>query len=214
MRGIKLKNLTIRRLTVLASKGDVTEVLKGFASGPVPYRLRVGWRSVEIPQTLQELRKGLTYGQWNYLSTPVDNALEEYLRVFVGYFLPKYMGEPFTSPEAFTKKLRLFSRMDALDTIATCAHIRRLVEQQLAIEVEAYRTPTDPLWIVAGGDALAVFAPLASMDYLAEKLRCSPSDINGKPYNECFSWLAMRSAGIRVDSELNRLRAEQMKHKR
>jgi hypothetical protein len=152
---------------------------------PVPPVLRIGRRTMPVPQELEEFCANLCYGQKLYLATEEPFDVGVILRYVAGYFYPIYTGKRWDERRAllFGKKI-LSSSVVTLYPVAI--QLVSLMEQ-LAKREQAmlHREPTSEER-AAGVESLNRFAALTSLIFLQEQFHCSQDEVMLLPYDDCL----------------------------
>jgi hypothetical protein len=178
----------VRKLTlwhVLFAPERYAGVVDDLGKLPVPLVLRVGRRTMAVPQDLEEFSAGICYGQKLYLLTEEPFAVGVILRYVAGYFYPIYTGKRWDESKAllFGKKV-LSSSVVTLYPVAI--HLVSLMEQLAKREQTLlHREPTQEER-AAGVETLNKFAALTSLIFLQEQFHCTPEQVMLLPYDDCL----------------------------
>lgn len=208
---IELKHLTLARFINLSAHGGVDDILEFLGTSAPPERIRIGIKTYAVPQIADELRESLTYGQKVFLSEQPKGDIDLLLRMFVGWYYPILTKKPFDADKAYTivgKAMNCF----ITELIPSCAHIAKLVSELNQFEEQVLASEPDSLWMQAGGGGLSKYAPMLTVEYLADKLKCTNDEVFDKPYSECLFWLMYQNESNAVEKRFNQLNIEKAKH--
>ena len=208
---IEIKHLTLARFVNMSVHGGVDDILEFLGTSAPPERIRIGIKTYTVPQTADELREALTYGQKVFLSEQPKGDLDLLLRMFVGWYYPILTKKPFDADKAFNVAGRSF-RCFITELIPACAHIAKLVSELNEFEEQVLTSEPESLWMQAGGGNLSKYAPMLTVEYLAGKLKCTNDDVFDKPYLECLFWLMYQNESNAVEKRFNQLNIEKAKH--
>ena len=208
---IEIKHLTLARFINMSANGGVDDILEFLCSSAPPERIRIGIKTYSVPQTADELREALTYGQKVFLSEQPKGDLDLLLRMFAGWYYPILTKNPFDADKAFNVAGKSF-RCFITELIPACAHIAKLVSELNEFEEQVLASDPDSLWMQAGGSNLSKYAPMLTVEYLAGKLKCTNDDVFDKPYSECLFWLMYQNESNAVEKRFNQLNIEKAKH--
>lgn len=210
---LELKHLTLRRLLILAARGPVYKITDFLVTLPPPSRLRIGCRMRHVPRYYTEVLSVITYAQKRFLEQQPQNDLDLVLRMFSGWYYTIVTGKPFdeASALAFGRKAE---RCNIDQLYPACAHLARLVSEINKLEEQLLANEADSTWIAAGGNALAPYAPQLTVEFLANRLKCSLEEVHVKPYAECLAVLSERATSAKIEKNFHRLQQEAIDAKR
>jgi hypothetical protein len=178
----------VRKLTlwhVLFAPERYAGIVEGLSSLPVPPVLRIGRRTMPVPEDLEVFCANLCYGQKLYLTTEEPFDVGVILRYVAGYFYPVYTGKRWDERRAllFGKKI-LSSPVVTLYPVAI--HLVSLMEQLAKREhTLLHREPTTEER-AAGVETLNRFATLTSLIFLQEQFHCTADEVMLLPYDDCL----------------------------
>lgn len=206
---LELKHLTLRRLLLLASKGPVYKITDFLVTLPAPDRLRIGCRMRLVPHTMMEVMGAITYSQKRFLEKQPENDLDAVLRMFAGWYYPIISGKVFeeTSALEFTRRAQ---RCNINELYPVCAHLARLVSDINKLEEKLLASEADSTWIAAGGNALTPYAPQLTVEYLANRLKCSLEEVHNKSYAECLAALGERATSAKIEKAYYKIQQEKL----
>ena len=178
----------VRKLTlwhVLFEPERYAGIVEGLCSLPVPPVLRIGRRTMEVPQDLEQFCAAICYGQKLYLATDEPFDVGVILRYVAGYFYPIYTGKRWDEARAllYGKKI-LSSPVVTLYPVAI--HLVSLMEQLVKREhTLLHREPTQEER-AAGVETLNKFAALTALIFLQEQFHCTAEEVMLLPYDDCL----------------------------
>lgn len=200
---MNLKYLTFKRLLLLASKGDVSDLVAFYSDLPFIY-LRIGFKRYNVPKTLIELQTQITWAQRLYFASEPTDFIDLVFKRFNGWFYPILTGKQFNEQECSKIDYKALNcNVDEL--LPFVAHMSRLIEQLLIDEAKKTASDVDKTWIAAGGEKLTPFANMLTIDFLADKLRCHPDEVLNKPYADCLVRLMHQKISTDVENEYREL---------
>lgn len=208
---VEVKHLTLRRLFLLASRGDVTEVVQHhFDAALSPERIRIGVKTYLVPTSVEQLQQNITWGQRLYLATESENLLDVTLRLFGGWYYSIVSGKAFSEDKAL-KFGRKALGCYITELLPVAASLFKLVEGLLIQEHSATSGDPDKVWKAAGGDMLNKYGDKLTLDFLASRLSvmygkpCGHAEVMAAPYLDCLIQLMERRDFAKVEKEYREL---------
>lgn len=203
-------NLTLKRLAILSTKGDVTDLIEFFSSLPFNGSIRIGFKRHDVPATMDELRSSITWGQRLFFAKEPVDYLDRLNRLFCGLFYPIFADGEFDAVKCLTIGHKSLN-CNINELLPFVTHMSALVEEMLISEHKLTGGNVDKMWIAAGGEKLNKYGDKITLDFLAPKLsimygkQIGHDGVMQSPYLDCMVQLMERKEFAEVESEYREL---------
>jgi hypothetical protein len=151
----------------------------------IPERIKIGWRSYSVPQTVAEFTSNICYGQRMFFTRKEDNDFGIILRTIDGYFYPFVSGKKWDQDKAllFGKNV-IHCKVSELYPVSN--HLVKLIGEMADREQQLLHRNPSKLELAAGIEKLNVFTELSALDFLRDAMKVPVAEVLLTPYNECL----------------------------
>lgn len=207
---MNIQHLTLKRLAILATQGDVSDIIDFHSSMPFYGSIRIGMKRYDAPMSMPELREQIVWGQRLFFAKDSTDYFDSVTRMFCGWFYPVLIGKEFDAAKCLTiAKKELNCNVDEL--LPFISHMNRLVEELLIEEGKLTGGKVDKTWIAAGGEKLNKYGDKVTLDFLVPKLsimygkQMGHNSVLTSPYLDCLVQLMERKEFAEVEEEYREL---------
>jgi hypothetical protein len=180
---VAIEKLTLRRMALEPER--YTALAEGLAQLPVPEALRIGKRTLAVPQTLEDFSNNITYGQRLYLARSEPYDLGLILRFVAGYYYPLYAQKPWDENAALTFG-RIVLNLHVINLYPVTMQLVNLMAELATRESKLLHREPSKQERAAGIERLNKFSELTSLMFLCESFKCTEAAVMLMPYNDCL----------------------------
>ena len=207
---MNIRFLTFKRLAILAEQGDVSDIVNFHTELSFGGSIRIGFKRLQVPLTMDEFRSRITWGQRLFFSREPIDYIDGVFRLFCGWFYPILTGKEFDETKCLTISGKALNcNVDELLPFVT--HMSTMIGAMLSEEERLTGGSVDKTWIAAGGEKLNKYGDKVTLDFLVPKLsimygkQVGHSDVMASPYADCLVQLMERKEFNEVENEYREL---------
>jgi hypothetical protein len=158
---------------------------EGLTQLPLPDCMRIAYKKLPIPLTLEDFTDKICYGQRIFLTQQEPNDYGIILRVIDGFYYSLFTNKIWDE-----KKALLFGKIvitcKAFELYPIAMHFVTLIEEMLEKEYKLLHREPSRNEKAAGIDRLNVFSELTAVDFLRKEMNKNEEQVMLTPYNECL----------------------------
>lgn len=158
---------------------------EGLAKLSVPFVIKIGRKTMPVPQTAEAMMEHLCYGQRIFLAQKEENDFGIILRMIDGYYYPIYTKKDFDSTKSILFGKKVIS-CKAKDLYPVAMHLITLLGEITEREHKLLHREPSKMELAAGIEKLNVFAELTSLDFLRDAMKVTVPEVLLTPYKECL----------------------------
>jgi hypothetical protein len=158
---------------------------EGLIQLPVPDKVKIGKKSLPVPQSLDEFTENLCYGQRLFIVRKEDNDFGCIIRVIDGYYYQLVTNQKWDADKAL-----LFGKFVLLckvkDIYPVAMKLITFVSEMVDREQKLLHREPSKMELAAGIEKLNVFSELTSLDFLRDDMKITIPEVLLTPYKECL----------------------------
>lgn len=185
---MKVNRLTLRGLTRMSRKYNVSILCKQLTYLPTPEYIRIGFHLYKAPLDVIEFSGNLTWGQRLFMATNIETDIESFL-----YFTACYCQGLKSNHYDEAKIFGLFKKMQSCKLKELYPYTVKLVElfeQLIRNEKDKLYRPMDKKMLAAEVERLNIFSEFQTLEYLANRYKCKRiEDALNIPYDMALTML-------------------------
>lgn len=184
---MNVNSLTLNKLIRLSKKHGIEILCKQLATLPVKDYTRIGFKLYKTPQSVKEFTSYINWGQRLYMATNHDKDIESFL-----YFTACYIQGLRDKKYDEAKIVGVFNQLRRIklkDLYPLTVKIQDMFIELIKNETEKLYKPIDPKMRAAEVERLSVFSEFQTLEYLANRYKCSLDEAYNIPYDLALTFL-------------------------
>lgn len=180
--------LTLSRLAKLQNKGNIEILCKQLSQLYCPERLRIGFRTYAVPQSLDDFRENICWGQRLFMGSSQNTDWESFLFFLAGYYQPIVTKHKYDETEA-VRFYDMIAKCHAFEAYPVLTRFVKYFEDLVRLENDKLNQPPDRDMRAAEVDKLRPFTDLNILELVSEKCRVPLKEAHLIEYDIVFALL-------------------------
>lgn len=183
-----IKYLTLKRLAKLGQKAGTTVLCKQLSQLACPGELRIGFKGYPVPETANDFRDNICWGQRLFMASPQSTDWESFLYFIACYYQPIVTGKSYDEM-AVIKFYNKIVNCHAHEAYPVLTRFVGYMEDIVRLENDKLDQPPDKDMRAAEIERLKPFSELNILELISQKCRVPLSEAHLIEYNVVFALL-------------------------